>query len=41
MNICQLYFVLIFGAYLIVVDNHFHFVYPEDQCKMLGKFREI
>jgi len=40
MNICQLRFV-IFSAYLIVVDNHFHFVYPEDQCKMLENFSEI
>jgi len=40
MNICQLCFVFS-GAYLIVVDNHFHFVYPEGQCEMLEKFREI
>jgi len=24
----------------MVVDNHFNFVYPKDQCKMLEKFRE-
>jgi len=29
-------------AYLIVIMiNHFHFVYFRDQCKMLSKFCEI
>jgi len=41
MNICQLCFVLIFGCIFDCGYNHFHFVYPEGQCEMLAKFREI